>query len=196
MRADAVRNERAILLAAHRLICENGVDQVSMNDIAAEAGVGKGTLFRRFGDRAGLVGALFEQLTVDWETGALDRLADPAVPPLHRVLAFVTELFDRMVVPGRPLLRAMDGHHGEERIRHYRLWQEHLATVIGEFRPDGDFLAHAVLATPRGQFVDLLIDGGMTLDEVRTGVVAFTHTTLTGALLPPDLHPPPSACTG
>ncbi|MFC6932072.1 TetR/AcrR family transcriptional regulator [Actinomadura yumaensis] len=80
MRADAERNQRAILLAAHRLICENDIDQVSMNDIAAEAGVGKGTLFRRFGDREGLFGALFEQLTADWEPGALARLADPSRP--------------------------------------------------------------------------------------------------------------------
>lgn len=196
MRADAARNERAILLAAHRLICQNGVDQVSMNDIAAEAGVGKGTLFRRFGDRGGLIGALFEQLTADWEPGALDRLDDPSVPPLDRVLTFITEVFDQMVVPGRPLMRAMGGCAGPERVRHYLLWQGHLAKAIGEIRPDAGFLAHAILSTPRGGFVDLLIDSGMALDEVRTGIVAFTHTTLTGAPLPPELHPPPRACTG
>ncbi|MFC6879829.1 TetR/AcrR family transcriptional regulator [Actinomadura yumaensis] len=203
MRADAERNQRAILLAAHRLICENDIDQVSMNDIAAEAGVGKGTLFRRFGDREGLFGALFEQLTADWEPGALARLADPSRPPLHRALAFMTELFDRITVPGLPLVRAMGGRHATpERLRHYRLWHEAMTKVITELRtpadppnlPDPAFLAHAVLNAPRADLVDRLTEAGMSLAEVRTNIVAFTHTALTGLPLPPDLHPPPRTC--
>lgn len=202
MRADAERNQRAILLAAHRLICENDIDQVSMNDIAAEAGVGKGTLFRRFGDREGLFGALFEQLTADWEPGALARLADPSRPPLHRALTFMTELFDRITVPGLPLVRAMGGRHATpERLRHYRLWHEAMTKVITELRapappnlPDAAFLAHAVLNTPRADLVDRLTAEGMPLSEVRTNIVAYTHTALTGHPLPPDLHPPPPTC--
>ena len=53
-RADAARNRRRILAAAEKLFAENGVSCTSMDAIAAEAGVGKGTLFRRFGDRASL----------------------------------------------------------------------------------------------------------------------------------------------
>ena len=57
-RADAARNAARILDACERLFSERGVENVSMDEIAAEAGVGKGTLFRRFGDRAGLARAV------------------------------------------------------------------------------------------------------------------------------------------
>jgi len=51
-RGDAARNRTLLLDAARRLIAERGPDAVSTDDIAAAAGVGKGTLFRRFGSRA------------------------------------------------------------------------------------------------------------------------------------------------
>jgi AcrR family transcriptional regulator len=55
-RADAARNRRAILEAAdHLFATSNSPGEVSMDDIARAAGVGKGTLFRRFGDRANLI---------------------------------------------------------------------------------------------------------------------------------------------
>ena len=59
-RADAARNRRKILDAAARLFDECGVTAVSLDAIAAAAGVGKGTLFRRFGDKSGLAAALLD----------------------------------------------------------------------------------------------------------------------------------------
>nr|BFE88362.1 hypothetical protein GCM10020093_109630 [Planobispora longispora] len=50
-----------VLAAAARLFREKGVDNVSMDAVAAEAGVGKGTLFRRFGDKSGLAVALLDE---------------------------------------------------------------------------------------------------------------------------------------
>ncbi len=50
-RADAARNRATILSAAERLVAEHGAQQVTMDQVACAAGVGKGTLFRRFGDR-------------------------------------------------------------------------------------------------------------------------------------------------
>ena len=63
VRADAERNREKVLCAAARLFGEHGVEAVSMDQIAAAAGVGKGTLFRRFGDRAGLAQALLHEHT-------------------------------------------------------------------------------------------------------------------------------------
>jgi AcrR family transcriptional regulator len=58
---DAARNRAAVLDAAARLFAEHGVGAVSMDAIAAAAGVGKGTLFRRFGDKSGLAVALLDE---------------------------------------------------------------------------------------------------------------------------------------
>jgi AcrR family transcriptional regulator len=60
-RGDAARNRLLLLDAARRLIAERGADAVSMDDIAAAAGVGKGTVFRRFGSRPGLMMVLLDE---------------------------------------------------------------------------------------------------------------------------------------
>src|SRR5215471_16724136 len=59
-RADAARNRAAVLQAAARLFAEHGVAAVSMDQVAAAAGVGKGMVFRRFGDKSGLAAALLD----------------------------------------------------------------------------------------------------------------------------------------
>lgn len=60
LRADAERNRQRILAAAAGLFAQRGLD-VSMEEIAAGAGVGVGTLYRRFADRETLIDALFEE---------------------------------------------------------------------------------------------------------------------------------------
>jgi AcrR family transcriptional regulator len=60
-RADAARNRLRVLAAAERLFAARGVAGVTMDDVAAEAGVGKGTLYRRFGDKGGLAVALLDE---------------------------------------------------------------------------------------------------------------------------------------
>jgi AcrR family transcriptional regulator len=60
-RGDAARNRALLVDAARRLIAARGPDAVTMDEIAAAAGVGKGTLFRRFGSRAGLMIVLLDE---------------------------------------------------------------------------------------------------------------------------------------
>ncbi|MEH3067024.1 MAG: TetR/AcrR family transcriptional regulator [Aeromicrobium erythreum] len=60
LRADAERNRAAILEAARRLLAANGLG-VSLDDVAAEAGVGSATLYRRFASREELASAVLEQ---------------------------------------------------------------------------------------------------------------------------------------
>src|SRR3981081_2335080 len=57
-RIDAARKRAAIIEAAERMLREQGAEAITMDRLAFEAGVGKGTLFRRFGDRASLFLAL------------------------------------------------------------------------------------------------------------------------------------------
>jgi AcrR family transcriptional regulator len=89
-RGDAARNRQLLLDAARRLIAERGPDAVTMDDVAAEAGVGKGTLFRRFGNRSGLMLVLLDE-----DEQALQREflfgpppLGPAAAPLDRLLAY------------------------------------------------------------------------------------------------------------
>ena len=59
LRADAARNRARILTAAAEVFAERGLD-VTLDDIAAHAGLGVGTVYRRFADREALVEALFD----------------------------------------------------------------------------------------------------------------------------------------
>jgi AcrR family transcriptional regulator len=106
-RGDAARNRVLLLDAARRLIAERGAEAVTMDDIAAAAGVGKGTVFRRFGSRAGLMMVL---LDTDEQASQRAFMFGPAplgpdAPPLERLLAFGRERL-RFVNTHRALLSA------------------------------------------------------------------------------------------
>ena len=92
-RGDAARNRALLLDAARRLISERGAEAVTMDDVAAAAGVGKGTLFRRFGSRAGLMIVLLDE---DEKAGQRAFMfgpppLGPGAPPLERLLAYGRE---------------------------------------------------------------------------------------------------------
>ena len=81
-RADARRNRERILCAAARLVDEHGIDGVSMDDVAAAAGVGKGTLYRRFGDRWTLLRALIDEPERDFQDELIR--GEPPLGPARR----------------------------------------------------------------------------------------------------------------
>jgi AcrR family transcriptional regulator len=60
LRRDAERNRQRILDAARELFAERGLD-VTLDDVARAAGVGVGTVYRRFADKEQLIEALFEE---------------------------------------------------------------------------------------------------------------------------------------
>src|SRR5262249_41876712 len=70
LRADAARNRARILEAAREAFAESGLD-VGVEEIARRAGVGKGTLYRRFPTKEALVRAIFEDMLAE-----LERLVD------------------------------------------------------------------------------------------------------------------------
>lgn len=92
-RGDAARNRALLLDAARSLIAERGADAVSMDDIAAAAGVGKGTVFRRFGSRAGLMMVLLDEDERANQEAFLfgPPPLGPDAPPLDRLMAFGRE---------------------------------------------------------------------------------------------------------
>ncbi|WP_292975769.1 TetR/AcrR family transcriptional regulator [Mycobacterium sp.] len=89
-RGDAARNRVLLLDAARRLIAQRGADAVTMDDIAGAAGVGKGTVFRRFGSRAGLMMVLLDEDEQASQQAFMfgPPPLGPGAPPLDRLLAF------------------------------------------------------------------------------------------------------------
>ena len=169
-RGDAARNRALLLDAARRLIAERGADAVSMDDIAAAAGVGKGTLFRRFGSRAGLMMVLLDE---DERANQQAFLFGPAplgpdAPPLERLLAF-----------GRERLRFVHTHHAllssanrDPQTRYgapATLLHTHVRLLLASAESTGDLDAQsdALLALLDADYVHhQLADRGLTLDEL------------------------------
>jgi AcrR family transcriptional regulator len=89
-RGDAARNRELLLQAARRLVAKRGADAVTMDDVAAAAGVGKGTLFRRFGSRAGLMMVLLDEDERASQQAFLfgPPPLGPDAPPMDRLVAF------------------------------------------------------------------------------------------------------------
>src|SRR4051794_11838196 len=73
LRSDAERNRLRILRAAEEVFAVRGLG-VSLDDIAAAAGVGVGTVYRRFPDKDALIEALFESKIREIEQLARDAL--------------------------------------------------------------------------------------------------------------------------
>lgn len=90
LRADAARNRARLLDAAARLVAEHGAAGVTMEAVAAAAQVGKGTVFRRFGDRTGLLTALLDHSESKFQASFLSGPPPlgPGAPPVERLRAF------------------------------------------------------------------------------------------------------------
>lgn len=179
-RADAARNRTAVLEAAASLFARKPVAEVSMDEIAAAAGVGKGTLFRRFGDKAGLAVALLDQRERALQEQILSGPAplgpgDHADPPgpAERLLAFV-DAYLTYALSHVDLLRMSEtGSPGARyRIGAYRFWHRHTALLLQALHPhaDADALAHAVLACLSAEHLHAVVaeQGG---DRVRAAVI-------------------------
>lgn len=86
LRRDAERNRQRILDAAGELFAERGLG-VTLNDIAHHAGVGVGTVYRRFPDKTELIEELFEQRIEALVALADEAAADP--DPWHGLVGFL-----------------------------------------------------------------------------------------------------------
>lgn len=152
VRADAARNRGRILAAAAELFAARGVDNVSMGDVAAAAGVGKGTLYRHFGDRCRLVLAILDERERAFQRALLSGPAPlgPGAAPLERLDAFVAALIERLEVSGELLAAAELAAGGYARRDHpvQASHRHHVVVLLREAGIDdrGGYLAEAILA--------------------------------------------------
>jgi AcrR family transcriptional regulator len=150
-RADAARSRERVLAAARRLFAAHGARAVTMSDVAREAGVAKGTIFHRFGDRAGLALALVDEQERELQERILRGPAPlgPGAPPRERLLSFL-EALAALTVANRELLLEVDRAAPAARYRTgaYRAWLQHVVLLLGELGAPGDraLLAHLLLA--------------------------------------------------
>ncbi|MEV4898626.1 helix-turn-helix domain-containing protein [Nonomuraea sp. NPDC055795] len=160
-RVDAARNREKVLKAAARLFAEKGVEAVSMDTIAAEAGVGKGTLFRRFGDKSGLAVALLDRREQELQERILSGPPPlgPGAPAAERLTAFTAAYLDYLFAHLDLVRMSETASPGARyRIGAYRFWHRHVVILLAEARPgaDAEALSHLVLAAVGGELAHVL----------------------------------------
>lgn len=172
-RADAARNRRAILAATEELLATHRPQDISIEQVAAVAGVGKGTVFHRFGNRTGLMTALMVE-----RAQALTEAVREGPPPLgpgapgrDRLLAFLdavievvgrnksllTELAFSAAFQPVAIQPAPEGARdaaagpvqGHEDHPVYRSWHGHVSALIAAEKPgaDAEMIAHVLLGS-------------------------------------------------
>ncbi|MFC6895855.1 TetR/AcrR family transcriptional regulator [Nonomuraea dietziae] len=136
-RADAARNRQRIIEVATRMVEANGAANLSLDEVAREANVGVGTVYRRFGDRSGLIYALIDAgeraLQEAFMTGPPP--IGPGAPPAERIRAFLHALVDRKVAQQELFVLLEMGSSKARFSGPYMVHHTHLATLLAEARP-------------------------------------------------------------
>jgi AcrR family transcriptional regulator len=183
-RADAARNRRAILAATETLLSRHRPDEVTIEQVAAAAGVGKGTVFHRFGNRMGLMIALMHERALGLREAVEDGPPPlgPGAPPRERLRAFLSAVVD-VVGRNKGLLAALGQAvtpraHGENNPV-YLFWHGHISSLIAAERPDLDapLVADLLLAGLQAEPILRLLERGDTT-RLKTGLQALADGVL------------------
>lgn len=180
-RADAARNRRAILDATRALLAEQGAEAITMDRVAAAAGVGKGTIFHRFGNRAGLLHEMVAESAL-----TLMNAVKEGPPPLgpgasagERLVAFF-EAMAWLVIDNLELMAAYRNEPPHPRTAEFhQFWFDHITALLRETRPDVDaeVMGRLLLDSLAGPTVPDLVRSGET-DRVLAAVRALTESVL------------------
>lgn len=174
LRADAARNRALLLDAASRLLAHCGAANLTMESVAAAAGVGKGTVFRRFKDRTGLLIALLDHREAQLQAAFLSGPPPmgPDAPAAERLHAF-----------GPALMRHERDHHElilasrTDPLRTYevpaqRLRLSHVTLLLRQAHAAGEpeLLAHTLLGSIDTPLVHhLTCERGIGIDQLEQG---------------------------
>ena len=171
-RADAARNREALLVAATELVQRCGVGAVTMDAVAHQAGVGKGTVFRRFQSRAGLMAALLNELEASWQGQVISGPPPlgPGAPPMDRLLAFGRSRLDYNLTAAQ-LIEA-SGQVGRRSLAAQSFTGRHVVYLLRllEVRGDLPFLARALLAPLESVILEqALVSDGFAVERFVAG---------------------------
>jgi AcrR family transcriptional regulator len=175
-RADAARNREKILDAAALLVAEQGAEAVTMNAVAHRAGMGVGTVYRRFGDVSQLLFALLDAGERRFQQAFLagPPPLGPGAPPADRLRAFLHALADR-IDEQRGIMSVAEAASPTARYRSgaYLAMHTHVSLLLQEMAPGSNpaVLAHLLLAPfVPSLFEHLTVDCGVPLDGLKAAI--------------------------
>ncbi|KJY36814.1 TetR/AcrR family transcriptional regulator [Streptomyces sp. NRRL S-495] len=185
-RADAARNRAKVLAAAERLFASGDPAAVTMDDIARAAGIGRGTLYRRYPDRASIARALLDE----HEHALQERLLRGAPPlgpgeteesgpaPAERLAAFYAAMVELLETHVHLVLGAETGE-ARYRTGAHAFWRLHVAHLVREAgRPDPEVLADQLLAPLAPELFRHQRERGITPERIAAGLAVLARGVL------------------
>ena len=190
-RRDAAQNRARILATAEKLFAERGVENVSMADIAKATCVGKGTLYRRFTNKAELCLALMDSQMRDFQDGMLSRMRQLTlqnVSQLEQLDQFLDALVHftdthaplLMVVQSEGLLEGSVMNTQRPHFWQYMTVRGLLQTAVAARElpttVDVDYMADALLAPLHASIFRFQRQGrGFSLERISAGLRSIVH---------------------
>jgi len=173
-RCDAARNRRLLLDAATDLVATVGADAITMDAVATKAGVGKGTVFRRFGNRAGLMRALLDHTEKKLQHSFMfgDPPIGPGADPIDRLVAFGRARLEFVNVQGEVLRAAESADDARYSAPAHMVNFTHVLSLLRAAEVDGDLelLAYWLLTPLEATLVlHQYRDLGMPMDRLADG---------------------------
>jgi AcrR family transcriptional regulator len=174
-RADAAHNRRLLLATAREMLAEQGAGKLTMDALAERAGLGKGTVFRRFGSRAGIFQALLDDDERSFQEQVLSGPPPlgPGAQPLDRLIAYGRARID-FLIGHREIARAtLDGRESVPAGSQTPMSRAHIRLLLGQMRlgaADLDVLATQLTAALDGPL--LLYLSSATLAETAPQISA------------------------
>ena len=157
-RRESIENRELILSTARRLFAENGVRTVSMRQIAREAGIGQGTLYRQYTDKGALCEALLRETIEEFQNTFEIRIlasADKALQLVEDLLEHIVHFTDENAEMVGALVEVAlaERHHVFYRIPFYAWAREKIMQLLnrgiesGEVQPlDAEYTAYVLLS--------------------------------------------------
>lgn len=155
-RADAVRNRRHLLSTARTMLAEcGGTESLTMDGLAERAGLGKGTVFRRFGTRAGIFRALLEDDERAFQEQVLagPPPLGPGAPARDRLAAYGRARIGFMLDHCEIARATLDGGRPVPAGTESPMSRTHIRMLLGQARLEGadlDMLATQLTAALDG----------------------------------------------
>ena len=166
-RADAARNRRHLLATARDMLAEQGVDKLTMDALAERAGLGKGTVYRRFGTRAGIFAALLDDDERAFQQQVLSGPPPlgPGAPPPDRLIAYGRARIDFLIMHREIARAALDGRQQVPAGSQTPMSRAHIRFLLGQMRlgpADLDVLATQLTAALDGPLLLYLSSAVLT----------------------------------
>lgn len=171
-RADAARNRAKVLAAATELFASRDPRTVTMDDIAKAAGVGRGTLYRRYPDVVSIAVALLDEHERALQEQLLrgEPPLGPGAPPARRLATFYAAMIELLETHAHLVLGAETGG-ARFRTGAYQFWAVHVRTMLVEAGvAEPDSLVDVLLAPLAAEVYTHQLERGLSSEEIKSAL--------------------------